>query len=171
MMVPMMIMVVVVMFMIPVMIVVMMLVILIVVMVVMFMIPVMVMVMMVFMILIMVMVVMVMILIMVMVVVFMILIMVMVVMLMIMNILGFFLFPLHFNHHMRSRESALYSRFLFHRNTRDQGVHFFKKGLFLFIGKKFQECSREHIASSTHSAFNVQCLHVDCLRFSVCLLL
>ena len=93
------------------------------------------------------------------------------VMLMIMNILGFFLFPLHFDHHMRSRDSALYSRFLFHRNTRDQGVHFFKKGLFLFIGKKFQECSREHIASSTHSAFNVQCLHVDCLRFSVCLLL
>ena len=103
--------------------------------------------------------------------VFMILIMVMMVMLMIMNILGFFLFPLHFDHHMRSRDSALYSRFLFHRNTRDQGVHFFKKGLFLFIGKKFQECSREHIASSTHSAFNVQCLHVDCLRFSVCLLL
>jgi hypothetical protein len=103
--------------------------------------------------------------------VFMILIMVMMVMLMIMNILGFFLFPLHFDHHMRSRDSALYSRFLFHRNTRDQGVHFFKKSLFLFIGKKFQECSREHIASSTHSAFNVQCLHVDCLRFSVCLLL
>ena len=121
----------------------------------------MVMVMMVFMILIVVMVMMV----------FMILIMVMMVMLMIMNILGFFLFPLHFDHHMRSRDSALYSRFLFHRNTRDQGVHFFKKGLFLFIGKKFQECSREHIASSTHSAFNVQCLHVDCLRFSVCLLL
>ena len=120
-----------------------------------------VMVMMVFMILIVVMVMMV----------FMILIMVMMVMLMIMNILGFFLFPLHFDHHMRSRDSALYSRFLFHRNTRDQGVHFFKKGLFLFIGKKFQECSREHIASSTHSAFNVQCLHVDCLRFSVCLLL
>ena len=133
----------------------------------------MVMVMMVFMILIVVMVMMVfMILIVVMVMmVFMILIMVMMVMLMIMNILGFFLFPLHFDHHMRSRDSALYSRFLFHRNTRDQGVHFFKKGLFLFIGKKFQECSREHIASSTHSAFNVQCLHVDCLRFSVCLLL
>lgn len=150
MMVPMMIMVVVVMFMIPVMIVVMMLVILIVVMV-----------MMVFMILIMVVVVMML----------MILLMVMMVMLMIMNILGFFLFPLHFDHHMRSRDSALYSRFLFHRNTRDQGVHFFKKSLFLFIGKKFQKCSREHIASSTHSAFNVQCLHVDCLRFSVCLLL
>ena len=133
----------------------------------------MVMVMMVFMILIVVMVMMVfMILIVVMVMmVFMILIMVMMVMLMIMNILGFFLFPLHFDHHMRSRDSALYSRFLFHRNTRDQGVHFLKKGLFLFIGKKFQECSREHIASSTHSAFNVQCLHVDCLRFSVCLLL
>ena len=159
MMVPMMIMVVVVMFMIPVMVVMMVLMILIMVMVVVFMIPAMV-VMMVFMILIMVMVV-----------VFMILIMVMMVMLMIMNILGFFLFPLHFDHHMRSRDSALYSRFLFHRNTRDQGVHFFKKGLFLFIGKKFQECSREHIASSTHSAFNVQCLHVDCLRFSVCLLL
>lgn len=149
MMVPMMIMVVVVMFMIPVMIVVMMLVILIMVVVMMVLV----------------------ILIMVMVVVFMILIMVMMVMLMIMNILGFFLFPLHFDHHMRSRDSALYSRFLFHRNTRDQGVHFLKKGLFLFIGKKFQECSREHIASSTHSAFNVQCLHVDCLRFSVCLLL
>ena len=101
----------------------------------------------------------------------MILIMVMMVMLMIMNILGFFLFPLHFDHHMRSRDSALYSRFLFHRNTRDQGVHFLKKSLFLFIRKKFQKCSREHIASSTHSAFNVQCLHVDCLRFSVCLLL
>ena len=133
----------------------------------------MVMVMMVFMILIVVMVMMVfMILIMVMVMmVFMILIMVMMVMLMIMNILGFFLFPLHFDHHMRSRDSALYSRFLFHRNTRDQGVHFLKKSLFLFIRKKFQKCSREHIASSTHSAFNVQCLHVVCLRFSVCLLL
>ena len=159
MMVPMMIMVVVVMFMIPVMVVMMVLMILIMVMVVVFMIPAMV-VMMVFMILIMVVMM-----------VLMILIMVMMVMLMIMNILGFFLFPLHFDHHMRSRDSALYSRFLFHRNTRDQGVHFFKKGLFLFIGKKFQECSREHIASSTHSAFNVQCLHVDCLRFSVCLLL
>ena len=161
MMVPMMVMVVVVMFMIPVMIVVMMLVILIVIVVMVLVILIMVMVMMVFMILIVVMVMMV----------FMILIMVMMVMLMIMNILGFFLFPLHFDHHMRSRDSALYSRFLFHRNTRDQGVHFFKKGLFLFIGKKFQKCSREHIASSTHSAFNVQCLHVDCLRFSVCLLL
>ena len=159
MMVPMMIMVVVVMFMIPVMVVMMVLMILIMVMVVVFMIPAMV-VMMVFMILIMVVMM-----------VLMILIMVMMVMLMIMNILGFFLFPLHFDHHMRSRDSALYSRFLFHRNTRDQGVHFLKKGLFLFIGKKFQECSREHIASSTHSAFNVQCLHVDCLRFSVCLLL
>ena len=171
MMVPMMVMVVVVMFMIPVMIVVMMLVILIVIVVMVLVILFMVMVV-VFMILIMVVVMMVLvILIMVMVVVFMILIMVMMVMLMIMNILGFFLFPLHFDHHMRSRDSALYSRFLFHRNTRDQGVHFFKKGLFLFIGKKFQKCSREHIASSTHSAFNVQCLHVDCLRFSVCLLL
>ena len=147
------------------------LVILIMVVVVMFMIPVMI-VMMVLVILIMVVVMMVfMILIVVMVMMVMIFIMVMVVMLMIMNILGFFLFPLHFDHHMRSRDSALYSRFLFHRNTRDQGVHFLKKGLFLFIGKKFQECSREHIASSTHSAFNVQCLHVDCLRFSVCLLL
>ena len=159
MMVPMMIMVVVVMFMIPVMVVMMVLMIVIMVMVVVFMIPAMV-VMMVFMILIMVVMM-----------VLMILIMVMMVMIMIMNILGFFLFPLHFDHHMRSRDSALYSRFLFHRNTRDQGVHFLKKGLFLFIGKKFQECSREHIASSTHSAFNVQCLHVDCLRFSVCLLL
>ena len=151
MMVPMMIMVVMMVFMILIMVVVMMVLVILI----------MVMVMMVFMILIVVMVMMV----------FMILIMVMMVMLMIMNILGFFLFPLHFDHHMRSRDSALYSRFLFHRNTRDQGVHFFKKGLFLFIGKKFQECSREHIASSTHSAFNVQCLHVDCLRFSVCLLL
>jgi len=89
----------------------------------------------------------------------------------VMNVLGFFLFSLHPDHHMRSCDSALYSRFLFHCNARYQGVHLLKKGLFLFIRKQFKECSCKHIASSTHSAFNVQCFHMVCLRFSVCLLL